>query len=91
MSSNTIKTIFFTSYVARMLSEFAQCFDEIISQCSSPPSEIVLDPIGELSTRFNGHFVVFATKSFTLDVIILQLFFLTKDIDMNPNGFIVKI
>ena len=25
------------------------------SQCSSPPSEIVLDPIGELSTRLNGH------------------------------------
>ena len=29
----------------------------IMWQCSSPPSEIVLDPIGELfSTRFNGHF-----------------------------------
>ena len=37
------------------------------SQCSSPPSEIVLDPTGELSTRFHGHFSDFATKSFTAE------------------------
>ena len=30
-----------------------------VTQCSSPPREIVLDPIGELSTRFNGHFCGF--------------------------------
>ena len=36
-------------------------------QCSSPPSEIVLDPIGELSTRFHGHFSDFATESFTAE------------------------
>ena len=28
----------------------------------SPPSEIFLDPIGELSTRFHGHLSDFATK-----------------------------
>ena len=38
-----------------------------VSLCSSPPSEIVLDPIGELSTRFHGHFSDFATKRFTAE------------------------
>ena len=28
-------------------------------ECRSPPSEVVLDPIGELSTRLNGHFCCF--------------------------------
>ena len=37
----------------------SKCIDHI-SQCSSPPSEIVLDPIGELSTRFNGHLLWFS-------------------------------
>ena len=32
----------------------------LFPQCSSPPSEIVLDPIGELSTRLNGHFCGFS-------------------------------
>ena len=31
--------------------------DNLKTQCRSPPSEIVLDPIGELSTRFHGHFI----------------------------------
>ena len=30
-----------------------------LSQCSSPPSEIALNPIGELPTRFKGQFCVF--------------------------------
>ena len=42
-------------------------FVKLQLQCSSPPSEIVLDPIGELSTRFHGHFSDFATKSFTAE------------------------
>ena len=29
-----------------------------LSQCCSPPSEVVLNPIGELPTRFKEHFCV---------------------------------
>ena len=32
----------------------SECTTMGATQCSSPPSEIVLDPIGELSTRFHG-------------------------------------
>ena len=43
------------------------------SQCCSPPSEMVLNPIGELSTILNGHFCVFATQSFTARPIFRQI------------------
>ena len=39
-------------------------FAPFVTQRSSPPSEIVLDPIGELSTRLNGHFCCFRYLKF---------------------------
>ena len=42
-----------------MIERYTQDWLQTHSQCSSPPSEIVLDPIGELSTRLNGHFCCF--------------------------------
>ena len=38
------------------------------TQCSSPPSEIVLDLIGELSRRFNGHVCGLVAKTTKVSV-----------------------
>ena len=41
-----------------------QSFELSITQCCSPLSKIVLDSLGELSTRFKGYFCVFRYSEF---------------------------
>ena len=63
-------------------------------QRSSPPSEVVLDPIGELSTRFNGHFC--GLRGF-LKITSILTYWLEKivcaqsQVPKNPNFGAVKL